>query len=375
MRNALVLTALFLLAPLAGCLGGGTATANDLTPRARALAQAWQPDATLQAVAGVELKELPPVAKAALAQASAGDDSSPELQLMQFHDGNVGDGRAAAWMFGFRSGAQALLLVLDAGGREVARHVTATGSDGEQSLGEVAIDSDQAMDLAAKENGTFARAREHAFVATLALVPTPAGPFWMLMLAGGFGSLGDSDARGDSAFAMVDATSGNVTSDEFAGSMASAYGGSDYDGSSSSAPAAYPSPYHRPRGNHTFLKTETGSEQGTLTVLSPDQGSPFEVAQAGHGQLRLQLTLPNGAPPTQATATVTGPDGRTATVTFAAGVGGQAPATAQLDAPVAGEYKLAVHLDAGVLQKYAFEWCAPGSRMSAFDGGSACGEA
>jgi hypothetical protein len=360
--SALLLAALF-LTPLAGCLGATAATAGEVAAKARSIAHDWDADAALQGIAGIELKEMPPFLAAAAAQ--AGTDS-PQAQLLQYHDSNVGDGRAGAWIFGFRAGERELLLAIDAGGRELLRHVDDDdrGSRGERPIGEFAIDSDDAMRLAAEHNATFAGQRGGAVVASLALMPGPAGPVWLLALGASFDDLDDT------AFAMVDATSGNVTiTPDLDAAFSSASGTAEADA------GGMGSPYYHPRGNRTFVPTETGSERGTLSVADPDQGSPFEVESAGHGKLRLQLSLPRAAPPTQATATVTGPDGRTATVTFTAALTGSGPATAELDAPHAGRYTVAVHLDAGVLQQYDLAWCAPGSRMAAQDASSACGEA
>ncbi|HUR63860.1 MAG TPA: hypothetical protein VM241_05190 [Candidatus Thermoplasmatota archaeon] len=358
--QALLFAALFLLSPLAGCLGGSTATANELTPRARAIARSWSPDAGLEAVVGVEMKELPAAARAALEQAGS---ESPEAQLLQYTDANVGDGRAGAWLFAFRSGDRQLVLALDAGGRELLRHEDDTSS-AEPLLGDVAIDSDRAMALAAAGNSSFAQARGGAVAATLMLVPAAAGPVWVLVLAGSFEGDG-----GDAAFAMVDATSGNVTASDDIDAFLDGAG----SGGSAQAASRPSSPFYHPAANRTFVRTETGSHQGTLTLATPDQSTPFEVEEAGHGRVRLQLDLPRSLPPSQATAVVTGPDGRTATLTFTASATGSSPATADLDAPAPGTYQVAIHLDAGVLQQYAFQWCAPGSRMTAQDPASACG--
>jgi hypothetical protein len=223
------------------------------------------------------------------------------------------------------------------------------------------------MDLAARENGTFASLRGNAMVASLALVPGPAGPLWVLAVGSGFGDGSD----GDAAFAVVDANSGNVsTTDDLNALMEATYGGAPAD-----TEPVVESPYYHPRANRTFVKTESGSAQGTLTVASPGRSAEFEVDQAGHGKLVLQLDLPRALPPTQASAVVTAPDGRTSTLAFTAGLTGSAPARAELETPQPGHYRVAIRLDAGILQDYTFSWCAPGSRMAAQDASSACGQA
>lgn len=357
---ALLASAAFLLVPLAGCLGGNTATAKDLLPTARGLAQSWRSDAALAGIATVELKELPAEVKDALAKDSGASDN-PQAQLVQYSDPYVGDGRAPAWVFGYRSGDRDLLLVLDAAGSLLARHESSAGHDAGRALGDFAIDSDRAMQLAARHNATFERLEGHAAVATLALVPGPANPVWVLVITANFMEGSDRD----SAFAMVDADSGNVTTQEsFTAGMSAAFGGGSSPGS----------PYYD-HGNQTFVRTESGSDAGTLTLASPDAGNPFQVDDAGHGSLRIQLSLPASAPPTQATATVTGPDGRTVKVTFAAGLTGNAPAVATLEKPMPGAYKVDVHLDSGVVQQYGFSWCAPGSRVTEQDPSSPCAAA
>jgi hypothetical protein len=367
--GALLLAALFVLAPLAGCLGAPSATAKDLVPRARALADAWSADAVLEGIVGVELKELPPVVRSALAQASAqGEADNPQAKLLQYTDDHVGDGRAGAWIFGFRSGGRELALIIDSSGAELARHEDAASGTPDRDVGDFAIDSDKAMDLAAAANATFARVRGSAGLASLVLVPGPAGPAWVLVLASGIEDMGG----GEAAFAMVDASTGNVTTSDDVDS----FGSWDGDSGQDAQPAtARPSPYYHPRGNRTFVQTESGSFAGRLSVAAPDASESFDVEQAGHRQLRLQLDLPRALPSTSAKAVVTAPDGRTVDLAFTAAVGSSSFATAILDTPEPGAYHVALHLDSGVLQQYTFGWCAPGSRMASQDASSVCGEA
>ncbi|HUR61391.1 MAG TPA: hypothetical protein VM286_03385 [Candidatus Thermoplasmatota archaeon] len=377
--QALALAAVFLLMPLAGCLGGAMATAKDLIPEARRVAAAWDADASLQAVGGIELHEIPLAVQAALASSKVAEETAddPELQLMRYRDDDVGDGRTGAWLFAFGAADRELLLVLDASGKELARHEgRGSGHDG-PALGDVAIDSDQATDIAAKGNATYAALRGHAAIGGMTLAPTPKGPFWVLMLMESFdmdlGDAMDGEERAAPRMAavMVDATNGTVVDDDSFGDF--------FDSSSAPErrPAAHASPYYRPRGNQTFVATESGKASGTLSLVSPEDRTTFTVDSPGHATLRLQLDLPRALPPTSATATVTAPDGRMQRLAFTSVVGGNGPAHADLDTPVAGEYTVVVRLDAGLTQQYAFSWCAPGTRMTAAaaDPQDACGEA
>jgi hypothetical protein len=101
---------------------------------------------------------------------------------------------------------------------------------------------------------------------------------------------------------------------------------------------------------------------GSLAVTTPDKDGSFDVRSAGHSELRLQLDLPRALPGTQATATVTAPDGTSRSLSFLAAPLGGGPVHATLDTPEAGQYTVHVHLDSGVTGSYDLAWCAPGSR-------------
>jgi hypothetical protein len=375
--QALALATVFLLMPLAGCLGGSMATAKDLIPEARRIAQEWSPDAALQGVVGIELREIPLALKAALASSKVAEATAdnPELQLMKYRDGDVGDGRTGAWLFAFGSDGNELVLVLDASGKEIIRHEASARGHDLAALGDVAIDSDQAADIASKSNAKYGELRGHSAAGFMTLAATPQGPFWVLMLLKSFDlGLDDTSVQEDdegSAMVMVvvDAMNGTVMDE----GMDDLFDAQD----SGSRPAVPSSGYYRPRANHTFVPTEEGADSDTLMVGAGDKESSFTLASAGHATLRLQFDLPRALPATAATATVTGPDGRVQKMSFASTAGVRSPEHATIDAPVAGEYKVVVRLDSGITQDYDFSWCAPGSRMasSAADTQSACGEA
>jgi len=360
-----------LLLPLAGCLDGATASGKDLLPTAHAKGSAWHEDAVLQSVASLEIGELPPGVQAALAQRSSSDPKTmqdPEMALLQYRDSHVGDGRAGGWAFMFTASEGSLLLVLDSSGKELLRHedAHAAGRDrDEPALADPKIDSDEASDLAAQANSTFAQLRGHAVLGTVALGQGPHGPLWAFMLLESYGLDGQAPRT---AVAAVDATNGTVVTDLDGMDGSSPFGGQSH---SEQAPV---NPYFRPAGNRTHLAAESDQSTGSLDAARADQDTSFDLQSAGHQELRLQLDLPNALVGTRATATVTAPDGSTTHITYQAAALQNSPVRTTVQMPEAGHYKVDVHLDTGVMQQFSFAWCAPGSPDAAKDSGPACSD-
>jgi hypothetical protein len=357
---ALVCCLLFALPALSGCLSGVAATAKELAPKAERVAEEWSRDARLTAIAGLEIREIPFLAHQALAESGA--NGSMQAALARATDGNVGDGRAPAWVFRFQDGSRSLILVLDGSGSVLFRDEDdrgATGSESSQGMGGWSIDSDRASDLAASQNGTFGSLRGHAAFAAFLLVPWEGkDPAWLIAITESL------EGSGRSMLVAVGANNGTVMAlgDRGLGMGPMGFGQEDRfrygdsDGYRQDHAYAYPVP-----GKHVFLERESGSVQRSLSAASPDGSDTFTVDQEGHGRLKLALAVDDPLVVTAVSATVTGPDGKETRLDIpVGGTVGRGVAHAQLDQPTAGDYAVKLHLDQGVLANVRLDWCTDG---------------
>lgn len=148
-------TLLFVTTALAGCIGGAeAATASTARRTADREAQDWEDKPRLVNIYGWEGPY-----RAASFGPSARYAEQPYYDRAA-EDANVGDGKAAIWVFRYLSedGEKVLEVVVDADGKVRDRRVV-DADDGDVLLGEVNVDSDRAVEIAAQDEDFRERMR------------------------------------------------------------------------------------------------------------------------------------------------------------------------------------------------------------------------
>lgn len=183
---------------LAGCVGSVQATARDALSPADEAARAWDADARLAQVTGVE------------GAWSAGAQRASDFTRAG-SDEKVGDGRCEVWAYRYVAPdkARAYVVVVDRDGAVLREGEDAKHAD-DRALGAWRVDSDEALRIA---KGASAGLREgmqkESFGVVSTLKPGPAGtPVWVITGGGG------DSTGGGGGVVRLDATSGQVLAAE-----------------------------------------------------------------------------------------------------------------------------------------------------------------
>jgi hypothetical protein len=293
---------------LAGCAQEPSqpASAKTLLPPAEAAARAWQADAALMEVFGVE---------SANGTERAAPDWTELRRAREAHDDAfVGDGVAPAWQFTFSSAAanRSLDVVVLADG-SVAAAIDRAGREEGPALASWAVDSRDAWAAAPEARGEAPR-----FAASyLVMQRATGGPVWELWTNRGH--------------AFVDATDGTVVE-----------------------PGA------------EVKTTQVGREWGLVrnTVSATSREHSFQVPLAGtaHERLVMTLALQEGFPRAQSVSLVLrDPTGAEALRLAHAVALGSEPAVGVVERPAPGNYTATVRLDdPAVLAVFEVTWCTDG---------------
>lgn len=203
LRLSLLLVAVTSLV-LAGCVGSAQAASakQNLAPADEA-AKAWDADAKLVQVVGVE------GTFASLAAAFAKASTQDFAQAGE--DETVGDGLAEVWVYRYVAAgkAKSYVVVLDKEGN-VARQGEEAKRDDDKPLGAWSLDSDEAMLLALKANDALAKGVQGRFFGVVSVLHQEGAgnPVWLV--AGGGGDL----TGGAGGHVVLDAVTGKVLSSE-----------------------------------------------------------------------------------------------------------------------------------------------------------------
>lgn len=198
------LVALALLVP--GCVGNAAASAVDAMSVAERAAKAWNEDAEL-------------------AQALAYEGSFPAALLMQWaeygigsredfekarEDKRVGDGLAEVWAYRYiAAGAESSYLVVVDRDDNILRETELPAREIELPLGEWSLDSDDAVEIALRENENMRRGLSRDDFAIFAVLHSEEGAAEWLVAGGGMTGL---DVLG--GFVRIDATDGDILASE-----------------------------------------------------------------------------------------------------------------------------------------------------------------
>ncbi len=346
MRSAALVAFLLVSALLAGCGGGAagsdnTVSAGSLLQKATANAQAWNPQARLVGLAGLELAGTGNQTE----QIQKARDASKEFAaLVPGPDAKVGDGKARAWEFVFASSSGSLRIVLAPNGEVTFRDEKATGSLS-PTVGNFTVDSDSAAGLA-KQEPKFAALIDSADSGSVQLTKNGNRTDWTIAIGSSSGPIPVS------VIVNVDSHSGSVRLQGSAGTI--------------------------PKGNVT--KPPLPAKEFGDVAGSAAQGTTFNGAftlKKDHGNLSFYLTMPTPQPASRLTVTISMPDGTNFNMQASAGVAGLpgfgSPEASHLERDVKlGEYKVAVSEGTpATTQDFKVSWCTsePGTGGS---GNAAC---
>lgn len=329
--TALAAALLLAAVGLTGCIGamGQSSTGQEHEGTAEEKALAWDQDAELVEVFGAE---------------TSGEWGwSNDSYSFNGSHGDVGDGQAPAWVYTYETDEDALNVIVAANGS--VKHAEEAEHENQTPVTNWNIDSTEASNIAAENNESWANANpQHAWY-VLAQDEPEDDPVWVL------GAFQQDRAP---VVAVVNATTG-----EFLGAWDMTF---DWDGDWS--------------GDHSWSGSgnwsgdwndeppmESGSFEGTLTAVEPEQEHTFEIDHTGHDDLELELDVDQPVA-SSVTANVTGPAGAQTTLEVEP-VGSDDHDT--ISEPRPGTYTVTVALDQGplmledgVAEDYEFTWCAPG---------------
>lgn len=194
----LALASLVASPALAGCIGTAAASATEAMSAADEAARAWDADAQLVNIVGIE-GTFPALVAAAFGASSGSDWSAAE------DDKTVGDGLAELWAFRYVAPekTRAYVVVVDKDDDVVRAEESFRRDD--EPLGSWSVDSDDALDIARDANDALAKgvARDEFGVFAL-LHHENGGPEWVI--AGG----GVDDLGVGGGFVRIDARTGDV---------------------------------------------------------------------------------------------------------------------------------------------------------------------
>ncbi len=299
---------------------------------ARAAAQAWDPTAVLYSAFAGEVPE------GDLAEESAADDDDAFTQaVLGEPDPEVGDGLSPRWGYGFRNDADDQYYVVVADSGQIVYEGPADESDdlitGELPITGWNIDSDEAMQIIkdATENASALLGFPDAFVVnSLGQEHADGHPLWAIVIL--------SEQREAGSIFIVDANNGSFVEEVDFGDLL----------------------------EDLFRSAETGGVTGQITLATTPAKQDFVISDPEHAELLVTLVTPRGVPTTEVTLTVTGPQGRTASVVHVVDPIADAFSQVALPTPAAGGWTATLDLDAGVAQEFELLWCATGFYIHVF---------
>ncbi|MEK6985443.1 MAG: hypothetical protein AABX89_03550 [Candidatus Thermoplasmatota archaeon] len=353
MKSASIVAVSLLVALLAGCVGGGGATAKGLLSIADNAANAWDADAQLVSVFGIEANiTIPPAARMALQEAAKEDArADPEALVALLSDARVGDGVAPGWVYAYFSPKGVYGVIVGADRQiifeEQVANITDIGDaakeiaefDLEAAFGAWNVDSDTAAANVAAANATFA-AQVGKSEQVLAWFINPVERTWEMVLT----PLRD----GMGIHATVDYESGEVKRVELNPSFGVSVPGVE----TPETPVVEPQP---------DIDQEAGAVNGRVSTLATTDGGSFDIDDLHDvGRLLISAQEQAGAAGlSDVTVTVTGPDGEEYSTTLSPMLGTETivvPFT-----PAVGEWQV-VMTSGGVAlgTSVTVEWCTDG---------------
>ncbi len=332
--------ALFLsTAALAGCIGvlAHTSTGLEHQGTAAERADTLADDAELVHVFGAET-----------GQGNGLQGSSLSHQFNASY-GEVGDGQAPTWVYGYESDEDAFDVVVAANGTvldvQEKPHRNTTPVSGWN------VDSSEASDIAREHDRSWAALDPSQAWYALGQDEDRGDPVWVL---------GAFDRDRAWSIAVINANTG-----AYLGSWEAGFGGDGSWGSSWNGSAAWTETGPGMEANRGPPE-ESGSVEGTLTVIDPEKEHTFEIEHGGHDVLGVSLEL-DGSLWSSVTAEVDGPQGANAALEAGAV---EDEDHDKLHMPSPGTYTVTVTfeqgpllLEEGAVQDYVFRWCAPGSSL------------
>lgn len=203
---ATILIALVLLGPsLAGCLGSAQATALQHRDAATSRAHAWDPNATLALVLGVEGN-----LTSAFHDGSWDTDGNATYWHHASSDPHKGDGRTELWLYRYVAADrphEAYVVVVDQSGKVLRNQTVPRWIEG-HALGSWSIDSDQAAQIAANSNGGIAKGTSAASYGVVLVLSGDHDGHAVWTVAGG----GRDQNGGGFGIVRIDAVNGTVLS-------------------------------------------------------------------------------------------------------------------------------------------------------------------
>jgi hypothetical protein len=193
MRLPLILAAVLVAALSAGCLGAGgqTMTAREGLEDAKSAAEAWADGEDLELLGVVAIEPFKHIRYES-------DDGDYEAEYVTHLDGNPGDGRAPGWAYGFYTGERCVSIVLAAGLGVLAEGYETCDEDMDP-MPDWSVDSDEVAQILADEEDWPDLGEDGTYF--WALYGDEGDALWVV---------GGSGEDGETAFASVDADSGEV---------------------------------------------------------------------------------------------------------------------------------------------------------------------
>jgi hypothetical protein len=330
----LIPAALLAVALLAGCSGPGSLTAREALDAALKEAHGWDTSARLLSVSGAEMANAQGYLEALRTLGADDKDLTADgtQQLLPRDDGHLGDGRLPAWGFIFGHDKPGTLRVVVGGGKVTFTKESPGGSSaGVPNLANDTrwkVDSDRLTD-ALRGNATLEKIRASSSgVLTYSLGATSRNLNLRWSVTGG-----DRGILNQTFSARISATNGTL------------------------APLRAPTLTLPPPPKLPAI--EAGSAKGTATLGSTTKAS-FTLGE--HGSVAFLLRIPGNTVPGSLRATVTSPDGQSATMqasAFIPGSGGEDHATVERVA--SGGWSASFSVPTGVSEDYELFWCTDGS--------------
>lgn len=323
MRPHALVVALLLAAGLSGCADDSPegATARDLLQVANQQAQATDPSALLVSIQAFEVR----------APRDDGRSQVPEESYRA--DPNVGDGRAIAWHYEFvrPESGERMIVIVHADGEVMAVIEDAQREDlwfeGSAPLAGWSVDSDDAAGIIKQAKDGYDRLASAAdAIVGWALLGAETDATWVAWVSSGGGN--PANAR----YFAVGATNGTYLGSFELEDLLVAF---------------------------SLPPEESGSFDGTLSLLEPTAEHSFRIDHEGHEVLSVELRIEASVAGT-VNITLLYEQEVVVSGDLGAGVGGSGFAQMSVDQPATGNWQIALRLENGAAQRYELDWCAPG---------------
>lgn len=192
LRVSMVLSLVATAFALSGCIGTAAATAVEAQKAAQSKAQAWNPNAQLAGIMGIEgTFNMGWMAGYMMSMSTQGDHASASAHFeASDEDKKVGDGRCLVWAYRWVApGVPGYYMVVEKEKKVVFEGYVENPSDAAVPLGDFKVDSDDALRIAKEANEGFRRGVESEHFGLVERLNKDAGhehPEWIV--AGGGGS-------------------------------------------------------------------------------------------------------------------------------------------------------------------------------------------